>query len=553
MIDKKVKVKVLGEERLVSEDATFEDLAKEYEDKFAYPIIMARENFTYHELDDKIEGNSDIEFYDLSNREANRIYFNGLIFLVIYAIKELYGKNTIVFVRHTIDKGLYIEVNKPLTKEMIKNIKDKMQQTVKEDRKISRLTVDRIEAIEYFEKIGDKTKAGILKYNINTYITLYKLGNIYDFFFSKMPNSTSKLGIFDLVYLNEHGFILMYPSHYFPDKIGKYVHHPKMFEIFNEYHEWAKIMKVENVTDLNQILSRGNIGTLMRVDETIQSNKLLNIAREIHRKRDKIKIILIAGPSSSGKTTTSLKLINYLRSFGLRPKKVSMDDYFIARKDTPRKEDGSYDYECLEAVDVEMFNDHIDKLLSGKEVLVPTYNFIKGIPEFLRKESLEKNELLIIEGIHALNPKILENIPKSKKFKIYISPMTGINIDNHNRISTSDNRLLRRIVRDNRTRGNSVEDTIARWPSVREGEEKYIFPYQDEADVIFNTALLYELGVLKTYVEPLLYSIDPRSEYYVEAKRLLNMLKIFLPMPSEEIPADSLIREFIGGSCFKVD
>ena len=344
----------------------------------------------------------------------------------------------------------------------------------------------------------------------------------------------------------------MYPNRYDLGKIGKYQHHQQRFDVYNEYQEWVKLMNVKNASDLNDIVSSGKIGNLIRLDETIQASRLLNIAKEIYSHKDRLKIILIAGPSSSGKTTTSIKLTNYLTSFGLNPIQISMDDYFLSRRETPKKEDGSYDYECLEAVNTELFNENVDKLLNGEEIIAPVYNFLTGEPEYKLPMKLGKNDVLVIEGIHALNPEILKNIPRSRKYKMYISPMTGINIDNHNRISTSDNRLLRRIVRDNRTRGYKVERTLEAWKDVREGEEKYIFPYQDEANVTFNTALIYELGILKTYAEPLLYSVDPKSEYYNEAKRLINILKTFLPMPSEDIPDDSLLREFIGGSCFKV-
>ena len=552
MIDESLKITVCGEEKNVIAGTTFEDLAKEYQSKFQYPIVVAKEKGIYKELSEVIQGNSKIEFYDFSDCEGNRIYLNGLIYLVTYSIKELYGKATKVYVRYTIDKGLYIELNKKITKEMIREIKTKMQEVIEQNMSIQAKNVSRLEAIDYFEKLGDTDKSSMLKYNTNSYITLYKLGNMYDFYFSKMPTSTGVLTEFNLEYLSEEGFIMMYPDRYNLGEINKYHHHPQRFEIYNEYHEWVKIMNIETASDLNKIVSSGKIGNLIRLDETIQANKLLTIAKDIYEHKDRLKIILIAGPSSSGKTTTSIKLTNYLTSFGLNPIPIAMDDYFISRKKTPKNPDGTYDYECLEAVNIDLFNENIDKLLNGEEIIAPVYNFITGEPEYTNHMKLDKNDILIIEGIHGLNPEILKNIPRSRKYKIYISPMTGINIDNHNRISTSDNRLLRRIIRDNRTRGHAVEKTLEGWASVRRGEEKYIFPYQDEANVTFNTALIYEFGILKTYAEPLLYSVDPKSEYYDEAKRLINLLKTFLPMPSEDIPDDSLLREFIGGSCFKV-
>ncbi|MBE6151524.1 MAG: nucleoside kinase [Firmicutes bacterium] len=552
MIDEGIKAIVFGEEKTFARGTTFEDIIKEYKDKFEIPIVVAREKGIYKELSELVEGGSEIEFFDLMSGEGNRIYLNGLIYLLIYSIRELYGKKTKVFVRYSIDKGLYITVDKKLTKDMIKEIKNKMLEVSEQDIKITPRNVSRLEAIDYFEKNGDTDKSSMLKYNTNSYITLYQLGHMYDFYFSKMPTSTGVLNRFNIEYLNEEGLVLMFPHRYSNGEVSKYHHIPQRFDVYHEYQDWVRIMNITNAADLNDIVSQGKMGNLIRLDETIQASRLLNIAREIHSHKDRLKIILIAGPSSSGKTTTSIKLTNYLTSFGINPVQISMDDYFVSRKKTPKKKDGTYDYECLEAVNVELFNENVDKLLNGEEIVAPVYNFLTGEPEYKLPMKLGKNDVLVIEGIHALNPAILSNIPRSKKYKMYISPMTGISIDNHNRISTSDNRLLRRIIRDNRTRGHKVEKTLASWKDVREGEEKYIFPYQSEANVTFNTALIYELGILKTYAEPLLYSVDPKSEYYNEAKRLINLLKTFLPMPSEDIPDDSLLREFIGGSCFKV-
>lgn len=552
MIDEGIKAIVFGEEKTFARGTTFEDIIKEYKDKFEFPIVVAREKGIYKELSELVEGGSEIEFFDLMSGEGNRIYLNGLIYLLIYSIRELYGKKTKVFVRYSIDKGLYITVDKKLTKDMIKEIKNKMLEVSEQDIKITPRNVSRLEAIDYFEKNGDTDKSSMLKYNTNSYITLYQLGHMYDFYFSKMPTSTGVLNRFNIEYLNEEGLVLMFPHRYSNGEVSKYHHIPQRFDVYHEYQDWVRIMNITNAADLNDIVSQGKMGNLIRLDETIQASRLLNIAREIHSHKDRLKIILIAGPSSSGKTTTSIKLTNYLTSFGINPVQISMDDYFVSRKKTPKKKDGTYDYECLEAVNVELFNENVDKLLNGEEIVAPVYNFLTGEPEYKLPMKLGKNDVLVIEGIHALNPAILSNIPRSKKYKMYISPMTGISIDNHNRISTSDNRLLRRIIRDNRTRGHKVEKTLASWKDVREGEEKYIFPYQSEANVTFNTALIYELGILKTYAEPLLYSVDPKSEYYNEAKRLINLLKTFLPMPSEDIPDDSLLREFIGGSCFKV-
>ena len=334
------------------------------------------------------------------------------------------------------------------------------------------------------------------------------------------------------------------------EKIEPYQEHKQMFEVFEEYRSWKELMTLDNVADLNKKVSTGKIADIIRIDEVLQSNRLLQLAKQIHSRKDELKIVLLSGPSSSGKTTTCRKLAMYLESFGLHPKTISMDNYFRDNKDSIIRPDGKPDYECLEAIDLNLFDEQISKLLKGEEVLTPTFNFLLGMKEFKNHMKLEDNDILMIEGIHGLNPKILTNIPANKKYKVYLSPLIELNIDNLTRISTTDNRLLRRLVRDNRTRGHGVDYTLASWQSVREGEEKYIFPCQDYADYTFNTALSYEIGVLKTYAEPLLYSVPVDSPYYDEAKRLIDMLQFFLPIPSEDIPDDSILREFIGRSCF---
>lgn len=553
MIETKHKLRIMGKEIEVTGGTTFEELAKQYQEHFKYPILIVREDFVYRNLSSTVDKDAEISFFDMTDRDANRVYLNGLIYLTIYSVKQLFGDVTDVMVRHSIDKGLYLELSKQITRESVAKIEAKMKEIVEDDLRITKTNVRRLEAIDYFNNVGYPSKAGVLKYNTNSYVTLYKLGDMYDFYFSEMPTSTGIINRFKLEYLNSRGFVLLYPSSYNPDKIKSYIHHPQLFDVFKEYHQWAKIMKVSNVTDLNNLISKGTAGSLIRIDETIQSNRLLNVAKEIYNQKERIKIILIAGPSCSGKTTTSLKLSNYLKSFGVVPKKISMDDYFVSRKDNPKKEDGTYDYECLEAVNLPLFNENVAKLLKGEKIMAPRYNFLKGEPEYVDEMEMFEGEILIIEGIHALNPKILSSINRSRKYKIYISPTTALNIDEHNRISTSDNRLLRRIIRDNRTRGNSVDNTMTMWQSVREGEEQYIFPHQDEANMTFNSALLYEMSVIKVYVEPLLYSVEPSSKHYEEAKRLINMLRSFLPLPADDIPDDSILREFIGGSCFKVD
>ena len=526
------------------------EISKNFQDSCKYPIVLARIGNSLKELNAPVNKSCTIEFLDLTSREGSRAHISGLTFVTLYAVKSLYGPNANIYVQHSIDKGIYIETNFELTEEKVTQIRNTMQKIIDNNLDITKLTIDRIEAIKYFESIKDYTKAGVMKYNTNTYITLYRLGNSYNYFYNMMPTSTGKLKDFDLTYVGEKGFVLRFPTAYIKDKIKEYEHHPHMFDVFQEYRDWAKLMKIENSVDLNKVVSSGKINDLIRIDETLQSNKLLQVARKISENKDKIKVILIAGPSSSGKTTSSRKLTMYLKSFGLKIRPISMDDYFLEKDETPLGEDGKPDFESLTAMDLKLFDDQIAKLLNREEVTIPTYNFILGMKEFKEKVQLDKDEILIIEGIHALDTNVLTNIPRENKYKIYLSALTEINIDNHNRISTSDNRLLRRMIRDNRTRGYDVTKTLEAWPKVRIGEEKYIFPYQDDADFTFNTGLIYEIGVLKTYVEPLLYSVDEDSPYYEEAKRLIDFLRLFLPIPSDAIPSDSIIREFIGNSCF---
>ncbi len=545
-----INITVNGKKNKINSGMTLEEISKDYEKDYKYPILIAKVNNRLRELTEVISEDSDIEFIDLTTKQGSRVYVSGLIYILLYAVKKLYGESADIKVEHSIDKGIYIKTNFRLTETKVKHIKETMDSVVEADMPISNVTVDRIEAIKYFEGVNNHSKAGVMSYNTNDYVTLYRLGNHYNYFYTLMPISTSKLKKFDLTYIGNDGLVLRFPTVFVNSKIPEYKHHPAMFEVFKECKDWANTIKLSNSVELNNVLAIGHINYLIRVDETLQSNKLLNIAGDISKKRDKVKIVLMAGPSSSGKTTTSKKLCTYLASFGLMPRVLSMDDYFLDRKYTPRDEDGNPDYECLEALDMDLFDKQVEALLKGEEIKNPIYNFGLGKKEYKTTMKMEKDNVLVIEGIHALDTRVLTNIARDKKYKIYISALTELNMDDHNRISTTDNRLLRRIIRDNRTRDYRVEDTLEAWPSVRKGEEKYIFPYQDEADCIFNSALIYEIGVLKTYVEPLLYSVPSDSPHYEDAKRLLNFLRLFLPIPADAIPQDSILREFIGGSCF---
>ena len=545
-----IKITINDKEFYVKRKTTLAEIANEFQSNYHRPILIAKVNNTLKELNYEITKPKNIEFLDLTSREGNKIHVNALIFILVVSIKELYGAKYDIRVQHSIDKGLYIETNFEITEKRLNDIKEKMNKIIAEERPITKLNVDRLEARDYFSKIGDKAKVNILKYTTNTYITLYKLGEYYDYFYTKMPINTKQVPEFDLTYLQNNGLVLRFPTVYINDQIKDYENHPNMFRVFNECHAWGELMHIKNAADLNALVSTGKVEELIRISETKQSNELLQLAERIYNNKD-LKIVLLAGPSSSGKTTTSKKLCMFLRSFGVNPAVISMDDYFVEREETPLNEEGKPDYECLEAVDLKLFDNQIEQILKGEEVVTPTYNFLTGNKEYNNKIKLGNSDVLVIEGIHALDKRVLTNISKNKIFRIYISALTELNIDNHNYISTTDNRLLRRIIRDNKTRGHGVQRTISTWPDVRSGEEKYIFPYQDNADYTFNSALIYEIGVLKTYAEPLLYAVDPSDSCYEEAKRLINFLGFFLPIPADAIPKDSILREFVGGSFFK--
>lgn len=530
---------------------TLEVLAKNYQENFKYDIIIAKVDGIYKELTETVTKNCEIEFFDLMNRGANQIYLNGLVYLTVYAFKQIFGKKADLKVNHSLDKGLYIETSIKITEEDINVLNQKMKELVMQKLPINRITVSRLEAMEYFKNIGNDVKSEIMKYLTSTHLTLYKLGDMYDYFYSLMPISTEVLSHFELTYLNESGFVLRFPTIYMKDGIKEYEHRENVFNLFKESRKWAQNLELENVVDLNKRVSNSNIEELIQIDELMKNYGLMELSKKIINHKE-ARIVLIAGPSSTGKTTTTNKLMLSLKSLGKNPKMLSMDDFFVDRCDTPLDKDGNPDFERLETVDLKLFEETIEKLLNKEETIIPTFNFLLGKKEYKQKMMLGDDDILLIEGIHALNPKVLEHIPKEKKITIYLSALTELNIDNHVRVSTTDNRLLRRIVRDNRTRGNKVEDTLKSWAKVREGEENYIFPYQDEADYTFNTAMIYELGVLKTFVEPLLYSVPTTSPYYNEAIRLINFLRLFLPISSESIPADSILREFIGGGCFKI-
>lgn len=546
----KVKVTYLGKSYMYPKDITLEDISKDFQENYSETIIMAEVNGRPYELNYKVTDDVTVDFFDLTSPTGNRVYESGLIFVLEKACLNML--NSEIEVKYSIDKGIYIKTYKKITKEDLDKVSREMKEIVKRNLPIQKNLVNRLEAIEYYKSTKSYDKVNVLKYSVNTNVNLYRLMDIYNYFFSYLPVSTGALKEFKLTYIDQNSFVLRYPNIYYLNKIPVYKHHDKLFNEFKKYDEWSEKLGIENVSSLNNKVTKGNVDDIVLLSENIQNNSLFKIAETIYNNK-KLKLILLAGPSSSGKTTTSKKLELFLKGFGLNPIAISIDNYFVDRDKTPRLPDGSYDFESLNSINVELFNKNLKDLLDGKEVTLPVYNFITGKSE-LSDESIKlgEKEILIVEGLHALNEELTYSIDKKNKYKIYLCPLTVLSLDNHNRIRTTDNRLLRRIVRDNRTRGYSASDTLSTWSKVREGEEKYVFPFQDEADVIFNTSLIYELGVLKTYAEPLLYSVEENDPMYKEAVRLLNLLKNILPISNDYIPVDSIVREFIGGGYFKL-
>ena len=546
----KVKVTYLGKSYMYPKDITLEDISKDFQENYSETIIMAEVNGRPYELNYKVTDDVTVDFFDLTSPTGNRVYESGLIFVLEKACLNML--NSEIEVKYSIDKGIYIKTHKKITKEDLDKVSREMKEIVKRNLPIQKNLVNRLEAIEYYKSTKSYDKVNVLKYSVNTNVNLYRLMDIYNYFFSYLPVSTGALKEFKLTYIDQNSFVLRYPNIYYLNKIPVYKHHDKLFNEFKKYDEWSEKLGIENVSSLNNKVTKGSVDDIVLLSENIQNNSLFKISETIYNNK-KLKLILLAGPSSSGKTTTSKKLELFLKGFGLNPIAISIDNYFVDRDKTPRLPDGSYDFESLNSINVELFNKNLKDLLDGKEVTLPVYNFITGKSE-LSDESIKlgEKEILIVEGLHALNEELTYSIDKKNKYKIYLCPLTVLSLDNHNRIRTTDNRLLRRIIRDNRTRGYSASDTLSTWGKVREGEEKYVFPFQDEADVIFNTSLIYELGVLKTYAEPLLYSVEENDPMYKEAVRLLNLLKNILPISNDYIPVDSIVREFIGGGYFKL-
>ena len=500
---------------------------------------------------DAISRSGDLKLCTIDSAEGARVYEKGLTFLFKVSALEVLGKNTSIQVRNSIDRGVFFETSREVTEEEIKEIKKIMKSKVDKALTFEKIETTMNEAVNYFKEIKREDKIKTLFYDKNKYVTLYKFDGVYNYFLGSLPHDSSILKHYDLTLLPGNGIILRFPSMYDNGKMVKYTHHEQFFNNVNEYLEWAKILNISSVGELNDAIVSMDAAELINLSESIQDYRLQTIASEIRDKRDKIKIILLSGPSSSGKTTSAKKLSLYLKTMGLNPVPLSLDDYFLERKDTPLNENGKPDFESLRAIDIKLFNNQIDKLLKGNKVTIPTFNFITGMKEYHKSLQMKDNDVLVVEGLHALSEEILTDIPKNKKFKIYISPLVYLNIDDDNRINLTDIRLLRRMVRDNRNRGYSPSHTLSTWAEVRNGEEKYVFPYQDSADEIFNTFLAYELSVMKVYALPLLYKVQADDPEYMTALRLIELLNLVLPIPSDDVPSLSIIREFIGKGYFE--
>ncbi len=537
----------------IPEDTTLYEVSKKIKSEFKYPIVGARLGAFIVGLNTKVTNNEKVEFFDLSSQIGNRIYSRSLEFLVTVATKKLLGDDNDILINYSLENGIYCEIiGQKITKITAEKIEKKMREMVQQKFTFKEMIVDRFDAITYFRKHNQMDKVNNFRYMTNRTVTLYSLDGIYDYFYGPLVYNTGLLDKFGMIYLKDNSFILTYPGVNNPDKVENYVHHKLAFETYKNFKDWGQTINISTAADLNAICTKGKYTDMLRLFETHYEDQLSQLAEEIYKNKDKIKIILLAGPSSSGKTTTAKKLSLYLKVKGINSHKISLDDYFVDRVNAPRDENGQLDFSSIESIDTTLFNNHLNKLLTGHKVLLPTFDFITGKKEFKDNYlKLEEGEILIIEGIHTLNEKLTKNIPRENKFKIFMSPLIHLKLDNHNRVHTTDVRKIRRIVRDNLFRGTNAETTIAMWPNVDKEARLSIYPYQDDADAMINSSLGYELSVLRIYAEPLLYGIDSTSKEYPEAMRLINLLRNFLPITSEVVPKDSLLREFIGGSVFE--
>lgn len=547
------EIKIKDKKIYVEKGKKYIDIINDIQKTHPLPILAVKHNNNIRELNRYIEDSGDLEILDTSTVDGFRIYQRGVLFLLYMALKDLYPEDKL-YVHHSIGNGLYCELRngKPSHKKL-ENLKKKMLEYVEKDLPFDKKTISKFRAMKIFENVDLKDKSSLFKYRKKDKVNIYICDKYFNYFYGYMPPSTRYVNKFDLKDVDD-GFVILHPSPNSPDKIPEYKHYPKLSYTFNEYKEWLKILEVSTVGELNELIAKGpqEVIELIRVSEALHEKKYAQIADEII-KRKNAKIILIAGPSSSGKTTSAKRLALQLKVNGLKPIPISLDNYFLDREKTPKDENGNYDFESIYALNLDLFNTHLTKLLNGEEIELPKFDFIQGKSEKSGKKlKLGEDKILIIEGIHGLNETLTESITREYKYKIYVSALTQMNLDSMNRITTTDTRLIRRIVRDFKFRGYSALNTLKMWSNVRKGEERNIFPYQEEADIMFNSNLIYELSVLKIFAEPLLLSVDNSNPEYSEAKRLLKFLDYFLPITElEEIPRKSIIREFIGRSTFK--
>ena len=550
-----VTITIDGIAKTYPKGTTYETIAEEYQSLYNGMIALVLENGKIRELMKPANKDCVLSFLTLKDTIGHKTYVRTALMTLIKAAQDVLGADKVqkMKVEFVIGQGYYLDVkmDEKLTDETVKQIGRRMREMVEADLPITKKSYPLEEAKEIFKMQNMKDKEKLFRYRRSSFVNVYCLDGYYDYYYGYMLPSTGYLKCYDVM-LYENGILLLIPGMENPDKLSYFEPKEKLFHTLKTSSLWGEMMGIDSVGDLNDTICQGTMNDMILVQEALQERRIGEIAEEIV-KRGNVKFVLIAGPSSSGKTTFSHRLSIQLRSYGMKPHPIALDDYFVDREKTPRDENGDYNFECLEAIDIEQFNSDMNRLLQGETVELPKFNFKTGKREYNGNyKKLGPEDILVIEGIHGLNPKTTHSMPDKSKFKIYISALTSLNIDEHNRIPTTDGRLLRRMVRDARTRGASAKRTIGMWPSVRRGEEQYIFPFQESADEMFNSVLIYELAVLKQYAEPLLFSISEEEPEFYEAKRLLKFLEYFQGIDSHNVPSNSICREFIGGSCFQV-
>lgn len=536
----------------VEKGTTIYELSQVYQPKMKYSIVGAIIDSEVVPMDTKINKATKIEFIDITSTDGYKINKYGLEFVTEVALKEAFGEGYEVTYDHSIANGILMTIvcDKRFTLNDAKKLKTKMNEIIANDERIYDLNVEKAEAINYYKKVKAVEKAENIHNLTNKIVTVHKLRNYINYFYSDMPYSTGCLKKYDLVFLGDNKLVLLFPSPNSKFKVPEYIHYQNVIKCFNESKKWLHSLGLPYLSDLNKVISDCKIEDLIKVIEMNYENQLHELATDIIKKKS--RYVLIAGPSSSGKTTTTKKIALQLRSRGYEVLVISVDNYFKNKVDSPKDADGNYDFECLEALDLKLLNKHLKELIAGKKVTLPEYNFVTGEKEFDNEPvKLGENAIILMEGLHCINDAMTPDLDPDLKYKVYLSPFIPLNVDRHNYVSTTDLRLMRRIVRDNRTRATDVGNTITYWQTVRSGEEKHIYPYINNIDKIVNTSLVYEVGVLKVFVEPLLYSVKADHPAYNQARRLINNLRGFFPIPSDYIPDESVLREFIGKSIFE--